>query len=66
VLTAEFKINLLKPASGALPWCRAEVLRAGRQLHIVESRVYVGTPEVLEASGMVAVALVTLAVVDAP
>lgn len=66
VLTAEFKINLLKPASGKQLWCRAEVLRAGRQLHIVESRVYVGPPDVIEQSAMVAVALVTLAVVAVP
>tara|TARA_R110000851_G_scaffold160865_4_gene304192 strand:+ start:251 stop:694 length:444 start_codon:yes stop_codon:yes gene_type:complete len=66
VLTAEFKVNLLKPASGDQLWCRAEVLRAGKQLHVVESRVYVGVPDDLAQSTMVAVALVTLAVVDAP
>ena len=37
------------------------MLRAGRQLHVVESRVYAGDPRAL-----VAVALVTLSVVDTP
>lgn len=61
VLTVEFKVNLLKPVTGPRVTAEAEVLRAGRQLHVVESRVYAGDPRAL-----VAVALVTLSVVDTP
>lgn len=61
VLTVEFKINLLKPVLGPRVTAEAEVLRAGRQLHVVESRVYAGAPRAL-----VAIALVTLSVVDTP
>ncbi len=40
VLTAEFKINLLRPAQGELLWCRATVLKPGRAIIVVESEVY--------------------------
>lgn len=40
VLTSEFKINLLNPASGDLLACRAEVLKAGKTLSIVEAEVF--------------------------
>ncbi len=40
VLTVEFKINLLRPAQGESLTCRAQVLRAGRNLSVVESEVY--------------------------
>lgn len=40
VLTAEFKLNLLRPAQGELLWCRAEVLKPGRAIIVVESEVY--------------------------
>jgi uncharacterized protein (TIGR00369 family) len=39
VLTAEFKINLLRPGKGEVLTCRADVLKAGRSLFVVESSV---------------------------
>ncbi len=39
VLTAEFKINLLRPAIGETLFCRAQVLKPGRTLIIVEAEV---------------------------
>ncbi len=40
VLTAEFKLNLLRPAKGSSLWCRAQVLKAGQNVIVVESEVY--------------------------
>ncbi len=40
VLTVEFKLNLLRPASGEYLWCRAQVLKPGKTLIVVESEVY--------------------------
>ncbi len=60
VLSAEFKINLLRAAKGERLICRAKVLKAGSQLIVVESEVF------CVASGeerLVSKATVTLAVV---
>lgn len=59
VLSAEFKINLLRPALGPELRCEARVLKPGRSLVIVESEVYGGDG----AATLVAKATVTLAVV---
>jgi uncharacterized protein (TIGR00369 family) len=63
VLTIEFKINLLRPATGDRVRCRAQVLRQGRTVSVVES-------EMLAVSGgnekLVAKSTVTLAVVADP
>ena len=40
VLSIEFKINLLRPASGRQVRCRADVLRHGRTISVVESDVF--------------------------
>ena len=40
VLTAEFKINLLRPALGDRLRCRATVLKPGKTLIVAESEVY--------------------------
>jgi len=40
VLTAEFKINLLRPAGGERLTCRAEVIKSGKSLSVVESEVF--------------------------
>ena len=40
ILTVEFKINLLRPAIGERLFCRADMLKAGKQFSIVESEVY--------------------------
>lgn len=39
VITVENKISFLRPASGAELTCRAEVLRAGRNLVFVEAGI---------------------------
>lgn len=61
VLTAEFKINLLRAASGEHLECIAQVLRPGRRLIVTESEVFA-----VEGSkrSLVAKATVTLAVVS--
>ena len=60
VLSAEFKINLLNTARGEALRCRAEVLKAGRMLVVVESEVFAVSGE---KERLVAKATVTLAVV---
>ena len=60
VLTMEFKINLLRPAQGERLRGRAEVLRAGKTLTVVESSVYTQNQG---QEKLVAKAMVTLAVV---
>lgn len=40
VLTLEFKIHLLRAASGERLLCRAEILKPGRDFSIVESEVF--------------------------
>ena len=63
VLSAEFKINLLNTARGEGLRCRAEVLKAGRMLIVVESEVFAISGE---RKRLVAKATVTLAVVGKP
>ncbi|MCA9562762.1 MAG: PaaI family thioesterase [Myxococcales bacterium] len=64
VLSIEFKINLLRMARGSALRCKAEVLKAGRTVSVVEASVFLDTGdggfEVL-----VSKAVVTLALVDA-
>ncbi|MFW6346574.1 MAG: PaaI family thioesterase [Halomonas sp.] len=59
VLTAEFKINLLRPALGPELRCVGRVLKPGRTLIVVESEVFGGQG----GEALVAKATVTLAVV---
>lgn len=61
VLTAEYKLNFLSPSTGDRLTCRAEVVKPGRSLTVVEARVYcrIGGEEKL-----VAVALATIANLD--
>jgi uncharacterized protein (TIGR00369 family) len=58
ILSVDYAIHLLRPAVGTALLCRAQVLRQGRTLIVVES-------EVSCADRLVAKATVTLAVVDA-
>ncbi|WP_437587471.1 PaaI family thioesterase [Sorangium sp. So ce1000] len=62
VVTVEYKINFLKPARGDRLRCRADVLRHGRTLSVVEARVYAGQDE----TKPVAAAMLTLAIISAP
>ena len=63
VLTVEYKVNLLKAAQGKALFCRAEVLKAGRMLTVVESKVSTYGDE---GRKLVASATVTLASVPEP
>jgi uncharacterized protein (TIGR00369 family) len=62
VITIEFKINFLQPASGARLESKGRTLRAGRRIVVAESEVYS-----LEADGkkLVAKCVSTLAVIPA-
>lgn len=40
ILTVEFKMNLLRAATGEKLYCRAEVLKAGSQISVVEADVF--------------------------
>ncbi|MGD8379490.1 MAG: PaaI family thioesterase, partial [Gammaproteobacteria bacterium] len=40
VVSVEFKINMLRPAATGQLRCRAEVLRAGRRVIVVESELF--------------------------
>lgn len=45
VLTAEFKINLLRAARGRTLRCRSKVLKPGSRLTVVESEIFCETEE---------------------
>lgn len=62
VLTAEFKINLLRAAKGDRLICRSNVLKPGKQLTVVESEIFsVGSEtEKLVSKATVTIANVTL------
>ena len=62
VLSVEFKISFLRPARAQRLRCRAEVLRAGRNLIYTESAVHVANEN---GEKLVAKLSQTLAVVDA-
>ena len=61
VITAEYKINLVAPSTGDRLTCRAEVIKPGRTLTVVEAKVYCRTDG---AEKLVAVALATIANLD--
>jgi len=63
VITAEYKINLLSPSFGDRLTCRAEVVKPGRLLTVVEAKVYC---RIEGAEKLVAVALATIANLDTP
>jgi len=58
VITVENKVSFLRPASGPLLFCRADVLRAGKRLVFVEAKV---STEQANDSAIVAKASSTLA-----
>jgi uncharacterized protein (TIGR00369 family) len=63
VVTAEFKINLLRPAQGERLHCRAAVLKPGRALVVVEADVFALTGD---ARQLVARLNATMAVLRIP
>ena len=58
VITAEYKINLVSPSVGERLTCRAEVVKPGRSLTVVDARV---TCRIDGTEKLVAVALATIA-----
>ena len=60
VLSIEFKISLLSPGIGERLICRAEVLKPGRTVSFVDSRIYAvaGAEERLISHATVSIALV--------
>lgn len=67
-LTAEYKLNLLAPATGRRIECRARVIRPGRSLSVVAADVFSldGTGEPQVAATQVAAALATIAILSRP
>ncbi len=61
VITAEYKINLVAPSTGDRLTCRAEVVKPGRLLTVVEAKVHCRTDG---AEKLVAVALATIANIE--
>lgn len=61
VLTVEYKIHLLRPGIGKAIRCRAEVLRPGRTLSIVESEVFAQSDQ---EEKLIAKAILTMAIVQ--
>jgi uncharacterized protein (TIGR00369 family) len=63
VLTAEYKVNFLAPSRGDRLTCRAEIVKPGRMLTVVEAKVMCRTGG---EEKLVAVALATIANLDLP
>jgi uncharacterized protein (TIGR00369 family) len=61
ILTVEYKINFLSPASGDYLECRSRVVQQGRTLLVTESEVYAVKAE---KEDLVAKALLTMAAVS--
>jgi uncharacterized protein (TIGR00369 family) len=62
VITGEYKINLMAPSIGDRLTCRAEVVKPGRTLTVVEAKVFCRIDGV---DKLVAVALATIVNLDA-
>ena len=60
-LTAEYKLNLLSPASGDRLICRARVIKPGRQVAVVAADVFCVTDGVVKH---IATALASIAMLD--
>lgn len=61
VITGEYKINLVAPSTGDRLICRAEVVKPGRTLTVVEAKVFCRTGG---TEKLVAVALATIVNLD--
>lgn len=61
VITGEYKINLIAPSIGDRLTCRAEVVKPGRTLTVVEAKVFC---RIDGAEKLVAVALATIVNLD--
>lgn len=61
VLTADFTVNLLRPASGHTLECTARVIKPGNMLTVAEAEVYaLGDSRKLVAKATVTLAIVTV------
>ena len=60
ILTVEYKINFLSPASGDYVECRSRVIKPGKTLLVTESEVYAvrGDEEALTAKALLTMAVV--------
>jgi len=60
ILTVEYKINYLKPASGDYLECRSRVIKPGKQILVAESEIYAvkGNEESLVAKALLTMAAV--------
>lgn len=63
VLTAEFKLNLLRPGRGPRLYCIGQVLKPGKRLTVAEAEVF---DEADTGRTLIAKATVTLAVFERP
>lgn len=61
VITGEYKINLIAPSTGDRLICRAEVVKPGRTLTVVEAKVFC---RIDGADKLVAIALATIVNLD--
>ena len=61
VITGEYKINLIAPSTGDRLTCRAEVVKPGRTLTVVDAKVFC---RIDGADKLVAVALATIVNLD--
>ena len=61
VITGEYKINLIAPSTGDRLTCRAEIVKPGRTLTVVEAKVFC---RIDAAEKLVAVALATIVNLD--
>ena len=61
VITGEYKINLIAPSIGDRLTCRAEVVKPGRTLTVVEAKVFC---RIDGADKLVAIALATIVNLD--
>jgi len=66
ILTVEYKINFLNPARGRYVECRAEVIKPGKTLLVVESEVVAlrGEKETLVAKALLTMAAVPMDKID--
>jgi uncharacterized protein (TIGR00369 family) len=64
-LTAEYKLNLLSPATGERLICRARVIKAGRQVAVVAADVFCVTGGI-ERHTATALASIAMLSADAP
>lgn len=61
VITGEYKINLIAPSIGDRLTCRAEVVKSGRTLTVVDAKVFC---RINGAEKLVAIALATIVNLD--